>query len=86
MPLLQRTRVPGARLCEVIVYFGGQSGENDTLPVKPAFDQADCARLLSRPTRLTTVQRGAGVGVGLGVGLGVGRGVGLGVGAGSTTG
>ena len=33
MPLVHRTRVPAVRLCEVIVYFGGQSGLNATLPV-----------------------------------------------------
>jgi hypothetical protein len=83
MPLVQLTRVPTVRLCDVIVYWGGQSGENVTFPLNPAFAQVDCALLLRSPMRLTTLHV---CGVGVGVGLEVGRGVGRGVGAGATTG
>lgn len=80
MPLVQRTEAPTVRLCDVIVYWGGQSGLNVTFPLNPAFAQVACALLLRSPMRLTTLHVG-----GVGVGLGVGRGVGRGVDAGGTT-
>ena len=64
--VVQRTFVPAARLCQAILYCGGGTGENTTLPVKAALFQASWAPLVFVPTRLITVQltRGEGVGVG----------------------
>src|SRR5919197_3082433 len=81
MPRVHATERPISRLCHLIRYCGGTSGEKVTVPVKPASFHCSCALTVFRSSRLITSHRSRGVGVGAG-GRGVGFGVGFGAGGG----
>ena len=85
MPVEHVTDEPALRLCQTILYCGGTSGENVTVPVNPASAHFSWAFTVFRSTRFATSHTPFGVGVGAGVGGG-GFGVGFGVGVGAWVG